>query len=48
MLLLTRDEGGAPHRAAVAVPEPAHGGRGRVRGAAEAMVGLGLCSERRG
>lgn len=47
-LLLTWDEGGAPHRAAVAVPEPAHR-RGRwVRGAAEAMVWLGLCSERWG
>lgn len=48
VLLLTCDEGGAPHRAAVAVPEPAHRGWRRVRGAAEAMVWLGLCSERRG
>lgn len=48
VLLLTRNEGGAPHRAAVAVPEPTHRGRGWVRSAAESMVGLGLCSERRG
>lgn len=48
VLLLTCDEGGAPHRAAVAVPEPAHRGWRWVRGAAEAMVWLSLCSERRG
>lgn len=48
VLLLTRDEGGAPHRAAVAVPEPAHRGWWRIRGAAEAMIGLCLCGERRG
>lgn len=48
VLLLTCDEGGAPHRAAVTVPKPAHRGWRGVRGATEAMVGLGLCSERWG
>lgn len=48
VLLLTCDEGGAPHGAAVAVPEPTHRGWRWVWGAAEAMVGLSLCSERRG
>lgn len=48
LLLLTCDEGGAPHRAAVTVPEPTHGGRRRVRGTSETMVGLCLCGERRG
>ncbi len=48
VLLLTCDEGGAPHRAAVTVSEPAHRGWRWVRGAAEAMVWLSLCSERRG
>lgn len=48
VLLLTCDEGGAPHRAAVAVPKPAHRGWRWVGGAAEAMVWLSLCSERRG
>lgn len=47
-LLLARDEGGAPDRAAVAVPEPAHGRRGRVLRGAEAMVRLGFSSQRRG
>lgn len=44
-LLLPRDKGGTPHRTAVAVPEPAHGGRRWVGGAAKAMVRLGLSSE---
>lgn len=48
VLLLTCDEGGAPHRAAMAVSEPTHRGWWWIWGAAEAMVGLGLCSERRG
>lgn len=46
-LLLPRDKGGAPHGAAVAVPEPAYGGRRRVRGATEPVVRLGLSGERR-
>lgn len=41
-LLLPRDEGGPPDRAAVAVPEPAHGRRRRVLRGAEAMVRLGF------
>lgn len=48
LLLLTCDKGGAPHWAAVAVSEPTHRGWWWIRGAAETMVGLGLCSERRG
>lgn len=48
VLLLPCDEGGAPHWAAVAVPEPAHRGWWGVGGAAKAMVRLSLCSERRG
>lgn len=48
LLLLPCDEGGTPHGAAVAVPEPAHRGWRRVGGTSKAMVRLGLCSERRG
>lgn len=47
-LLLARNEGGAPHRTAVAVPKPTHRRRRRVRGAPEPVVRLGLCGERGG
>lgn len=47
-MLLARNEGGAPHRTAVAVPKPAHRRRWRVRGAPEAVVRLGLRGERGG
>lgn len=45
-LLLACDEGSAPDRTAVAVPEPAHRRRRGVLGGAEAMVRLSFCCER--
>lgn len=48
VLLLTCDEGGPPHGAAVAIPQPAYRRGARIWCRTEPVLRLGLCCERRG
>lgn len=47
LLLLAGDEGGPPHRTAVAGSEPAHRRRGGKRSGAEPVIWLSVCGQRR-